>query len=151
MRNIDVPRNCNDRQTVSAWQGVRDGFTDIHAAINEYDVNIFVGNSDGPSIFVNISTTQDDYSPTGWSGARRVFLNVTASCNINGFDANASVRLKTIFHVGTNEIVLGLMEQKLSSAAANRIMTPSPNDVYMLKSWAQDIWYDTTVSRWRPV
>lgn len=104
-----------------------------------------------PSIFVNISTDQDNYSPTGWSSARRVFLNVTSACSINGFDANVTQPLKTLFHVGTAETPLGLKEQKLSSTAANRIEVPLPNDVYLLKDWVQDIWYDTTVSRWRPV
>jgi hypothetical protein len=98
-----------------------------------------------------ISTNQNNYSPTGWSSARYVRLNVTGACSITGFSATATQLYKTLIHVGALETPLGLLEESLSSTAANRIMTPTPNDVYMLKNWTQDIWYDATDARWRLV
>lgn len=99
------------------------------------------------------STQQNNYSPTGWSTARYVLLTPTAACNITGFDANVAVRRKTLIHIGAENlpsgIPLGFLEESPSSTAANRIATPPPNDIYMLRHWSLDVWYDTTAARWR--
>lgn len=38
--NVDVPRNCDDRQTVPNWQSVRDALTQVHNVLAEYSVSL---------------------------------------------------------------------------------------------------------------
>lgn len=151
LKTVDVPRNIEDRDLVPYLQKIRDATTQAQRVAQEFDVHSLVLPENQAEIRLTLSGDQNDYSPPGWSSARIVYLNVTADSKLTGLDANVTQLDKTIVHVGTLGVVLTLMEEKLTSAAANRIRTPTPNDVSLLLNWAQRIRYDKTVARWRLV
>lgn len=151
VKTVDVPRNLADRDLVPYLQKIRETTQQTQNLIREFDVHSLVLPENQNEIRLTLSGNQNDYSPAGWSSARIVYLNVTTASDLTGLDANVTQLRKTIIHVGTPGVALGLLEEKLSSAAANRIRTPTPNDVYLLLNWVQDILYDKTVARWRLV
>lgn len=59
LRTIDVPRNCADRQTVPAWQQVRDAVNGLNDAVIEYTENVKL--RPGPSM----RGLDARYSPVG--------------------------------------------------------------------------------------
>lgn len=151
LKTVDVPRNIENRDLVPYLQKMRDAANQASTLLQEFDVHSLVLPENQNEIRPTLAGDQNNYSPAGWSSARLVYLNVTADSKITGLDANVTQLRKTIIHVGTLGAVLTFMEEKLTSAAANRIRTPTPNDVSMLLNWVQDILYDRTVARWRLV
>lgn len=100
-----------------------------------------------------ISTDQTSYAPTGWSGARYVLLNPTIqTLYLNSFDANVTVKRKTILNVATSDSDIRIRnDSHIETVAANRVLLRKANHVYLIAQDSVDIWYDDVSLRWRPI
>lgn len=99
----------------------------------------------------SLSADQTDYSPAGWSGATYVRLNPTTGISLFSFDANVSVKLKYLVHVGGDFDIRIHNDSFVTSVAANRVAGAKPNDIYLLRGFTQALWCDDVSQRWRPV
>jgi len=96
-----------------------------------------------------ITSNQNDYSPTDWSTATHVRLNTDASRDVTGFSATAAMKIKTIINVGSTDLVL--KNEDSNSSAANRITVPGGSDLTLEAGDAVNLYYDATSTRWRCV
>lgn len=96
----------------------------------------------------SISTSQNNYAPTGWSTAGIVRINATATLDITGFAAPASDgEVKTLVFIGTGTVTL--KDESGSSTAANRLAATA--DIIVTTDDVIVIQYDVTSTRWRPI
>lgn len=94
-----------------------------------------------------ITSNQNDYSPTDLSKATKLRLSSDASRNLTGLSAAAKGRLLILTNVGSFNIVL--KESDSGSTAANRFAFGT--DYTLLPSGGAILSYDVTVSRWTMV
>ncbi len=92
-----------------------------------------------------ITANQNDYNPSGLSGAVILRLNTDASRDITGLQGGADGRVITIVNVGTNPMVL--KAESTSSSAANRFGFEA--DLTLASKASCLLAYDNTASRWR--
>lgn len=92
-----------------------------------------------------ITANQNDYNPTGLSGAVVLRLNTDASRDITGLQGGSDGRVITIVNVGSNAIVL--KAESTSSSAANRFGFEA--DLTLASKASCLLTYDNTASRWR--
>lgn len=96
-----------------------------------------------------ITTNQNNYSPTGFSEASVVRASSNGLLSINGFDATAKVKQKLVINVGVNGIQLSHLAG--GQTAGNQILAPS-SVVYLLGAGdCAIIDCDTTSGVWRIV
>ncbi len=93
----------------------------------------------------SISTSQNDWSPTGLSGAGAIRIAASAAVNITGIAAIADTRTLWLHNISAYAITL--KDESASSSAANRFalvsdLVLSPDESVALK-------YDATSQRWR--
>jgi hypothetical protein len=93
-----------------------------------------------------ITADQDNYNPTGASGAAVIRHDLDAERSINGHAGGADGRL--MIDVNTSSKVLRLPSERASSSAANRV---AGSDVELDPGAAGLRIYDATSQRWRPV
>lgn len=96
-----------------------------------------------------ITSNQNNYSPTGWSEASVVRLSTNGLVGLNGLDSTAKVKTKLLINVGVNGLNLNHLQG--GQAAGNQILAPS-SVVYLLgpgDSALVDC--DTTTGAWRIV
>lgn len=101
-----------------------------------------------PSIITpaQITSQQDDYTPTGWSTATIVRLSFdSAMSGITGFAAGSDGEEKVLINVGTQHGYLGA--ENAASTAANRI---SSFEFFEAGGMIRIV-YDSTTSRWRAI
>lgn len=91
-----------------------------------------------------ITGNQDDYSPTGVSGASVLRLSTDASRDITGITGGDDGRVLFIFNIGGFNIVL---KNDVTSTAANRFLFPA--DITLAPNEGIGLMYDSTSSRWR--
>lgn len=92
-----------------------------------------------------ITADQDNYNPTGLSGAAVIRLSSDAWRRINGLAGGADGRLIKIINVGSYPIALGI--EVASSTAANRFLAAGDQVLYPTES--VEVIYDATSQRWR--
>lgn len=115
-----------------------------------FGVNVSVGGTLGLTGDISpaqITANQNDYAPTGLSGAAVLRLSSDASRNLTGLAGGADGRILILHNVGAQNIVL--KDEDAASVAANRFaltadVTLTPDTVVMLQ-------YDATSSRWRVI
>ena len=106
------------------------------------------------------STSQNDYSPTGWDGthpskATVMRLSPTASIQITGVGGGTEGRLLTLVNAtdaaaaGARMIVLP--NESASSTAANRFLFAQRFAYILMPGDSIQMVYDGTASRWRQV
>jgi hypothetical protein len=96
-----------------------------------------------------ITSTQDNYGPPGWSEATLVRLSSDATRTINGFDATAKVKRKTCVNVGANAINLAHLAG--GQTAGNQVTSPNAG-AYMLGAGdTAIIEVDATSAVWRVI
>lgn len=95
-----------------------------------------------------ITSDQDNYSPTGIGNANHVRISGDSDLQaITGItDSTAGVLEKTLFNVGSYMIYLPM--EHPDSDAAHRF-TGYPGDFYLFPGQSVEIYYDITSSRWR--
>jgi len=94
-----------------------------------------------------ITADQDNYNPTGLSGATTLRLNSDASRNITGLQGGADGRIIVIHNTGSNNVVL--KDESASSTAAYRFALTG--DITLATDQAVVLQYDSTSSRWRAI
>lgn len=92
-----------------------------------------------------ITGNQNDYSPTGLSGASVLRLNSDASRNITGLAGGADGRIIAIYNTGSQNIVL--KNADAGSSAANRFALQA--DITLAGGDGCILLYDSTSSFWR--
>jgi len=108
-----------------------------------------------PPVFVpvvisppQITANQDDYTPTGWSAADIVRLDLNANRDITGFGAVTNYKRKTLFNI-TNNRRLKIKNNNAGSLAANRVLCVDNKDYDLKKNGVVVIIYDDLVGAWR--
>ena len=105
------------------------------------------GSGGGASVITpsQITATQNDYAPTGWSTATLVRLDGNSGFQkITGFSAGSSGEIKTLTNVGS--YCLYLAPEHTGSTAANRISYQE--EVIIWPGSSCQIMYDGTATRW---
>lgn len=106
------------------------------------------------------STSQNDYSPTGWNGtqpsqAAVMLLTPTATIQITGVAGGASGRVLRIVNAldpsGSGARLILLPHESSSSTAANRLHNVGRVAQFLKPGDSIDYVYDATASRWRSV
>lgn len=95
-----------------------------------------------------ITANQDDYTPTGWSAADVVRLDLNANRDITGFGAVAGYKRKTLFNI-TNNRRLKIKNNNAGSLAANRVLCVDNKDYDLKKNGVVVIIYDDLAGAWR--
>jgi hypothetical protein len=106
-----------------------------------------VGGGGSPSVITpaQITSDQNDYTPTGWADATLVRLSGDNGIRaIRGFGAETSGEVKTLKNVGS--FPLYLAPEHANSTAANRIS--HFEEVFLMPGQSAQIYYDGTLSRW---
>ncbi len=93
-----------------------------------------------------ITANQNNYNPSGLSGAVQLRLNSDASRNITGLAGGAGGRLLMVANIGSTDIVL--VNQSASSTAGNRFLF-ADGDRTLTADESVLLRYDGTSSRWR--
>lgn len=142
-------RNMLTAANVAAQQSLL-GLGDL-AYLDDLDTDVIPANlaltgDISPSV---LSSSQNDWSPTGWAGASTVKLSANTSINITGFLATTDGDLKLLHNVGTKPITITASDT--TSAAANRVIAPGP--IVVLPNADAVLQYDGTSSTvgWRQV
>lgn len=102
-----------------------------------------------PSVITpsEITSSQNNYAPTGWADSTLVRLSGDNGIRaINGFSAETSGEIKVLVNVGS--FPLYLAPEHASSTAANRISYFE--EVFLMPGQSCQIYYDGTASRWVP-
>lgn len=94
-----------------------------------------------------ITADQNDYDPTGLSGAAVLRLDTDASRTITGLAGGSDGRVVVIQNVGANDLTLA--DEDVLSLAANRFALVRP--VLLVADDVAVLQYDGTSSRWRSV
>ena len=94
-----------------------------------------------------ITSDQNDYSPTGLTTASVARLSTDAARAITGLGGGADGRLLTLVNVGAFAITLN--DQNSSSTAANRFAIGA--DISIGANQAVALLYDAPASRWRAI
>lgn len=92
-----------------------------------------------------IGASQNDYSPTGLSGASGLRLSSGAAYNITGLAGGSIGRIMALHNVGAYNLTL--KDESASSLAANRFALTA--DITLTPDMSLLLQYDSTSSRWR--
>jgi len=92
-----------------------------------------------------ITSDQNNYSPTGLSTSNVLRVSTDASRTITGIVTSSSGRLLLLHNIGSNILILS--DENASSTAANRFALTRNISLGADQSIA--LWYDITSSRWR--
>lgn len=93
-----------------------------------------------------ITTTADDYAPTGIADATVLRLSTDTTQDITGIFAGHPGKELRIFNIGTQNLVL---KNNVTSTAANRFLLGT--DITLGADESILLWYDAASSRWRAV
>ena len=96
-----------------------------------------------------LTANQDDWNPSGLSGATCIRGDTDASQTITGLQGGAEGRLLTIVNIGSNDLVLA--HQSASSTAANRFRFASATDFTLAAGHSMSLRYDDIIDRWRRI
>ena len=95
----------------------------------------------------SIGANQNDYNPTGLSGASCLRLTSSAAYNITGLVGGAAGRIVTLHNIGSYNLTL--VDESSSSTAANRFAMSDSQNIILIPDQACTIQYDATTTRWR--
>ena len=95
-----------------------------------------------------ITANQNDYTPTGWSTADIIILDISAAVNITGFGAVTGYKTKTL--VNTHIIsAIKIKNNDSNSIAANRVLCPDNKDYDLKKTASINMVYLDVLARWQ--
>lgn len=97
----------------------------------------------------SISTSQNNYAPTGLAAADAMRLSSSGAVNITGLvAAGLAVSVKRVVNIGAN--IITLTNQDAGSASANRFLIAG-GDLAISPNESATIYYDATSLAWRVV
>lgn len=95
-----------------------------------------------------ISSTQNNYNPTGWINAKFIYIQPDTTARfISGFQKTYHGDFKVLFN--NSAFNLGLLNNNSSSLADNRILPSELTTFNLRQNSSAIIYYDSTVSKWR--
>lgn len=103
-----------------------------------------------------ITSNQNDYSPTNWQDAEIALLRTDASRDVTGFASPEPAgtnytyhwrHIKQVINDGSTDLVL--KNESASSTAANRITCEGGADITLTAGTRATLIYDNNASRWR--
>lgn len=97
----------------------------------------------------SLSSSQNDYAPSGLSGASWLRLTASANVNITGLTGGAAGRILYLENIASSTGTISLLPANASSSAANRFALAAP--IPLAPGQAAAIIYDATSSLWRPL
>ena len=95
-----------------------------------------------------ITTNQDDYTPTGWSAADIIILDISAAVNITGFGAVTDYKTKTLVNAHIMHAIK-IKNNDSNSIAANRVLCPDNKDYDLKKTASINMVYLDVLARWQ--
>lgn len=95
-----------------------------------------------------ITTNQDDYTPTGWSTADIIILDISAAVNITGFGAVTGYKTKTLVNTHIMNAIK-IKNNDSNSIASNRVLCPDNKDYDLKKTASINIIYLDVLARWQ--
>lgn len=96
----------------------------------------------------SVSTSQNDWSPSSWTGATHVLVNCTGASTITGLSATATQKVKTIVNSSSSTNSLTFSHESASSTAANRMQTATGTSVIVAPGQSIRFYYSSSASRW---
>jgi hypothetical protein len=113
-------------------------------ANNNIGVDFYLSGVISPA---QVTSTQNDYSPTGLATASTLRVNTDATRNFTGLSGGAAGRIIIWINVGS--FTEQLNNENTGSAAANRFDFENGLDDYILPGGSRVLVYDAISSRWR--
>lgn len=95
-----------------------------------------------------LSTSQDDYNPTGLDTATILRLTASSPVNITGLAGGTQGRMITL--INTVGETITLQREDAGSSAGNRFAFSNAS-IALADFDTITLWYDATSSRWRPI
>ncbi len=95
-----------------------------------------------------ITSNQDDYTPTGWVAADIVIIDLDADWEVSGFGAAGDWNRKTIIN-STSAFRWKIKENDSSSLNANRVLCVDNKDYDLKKNGTIDIIYNPIALKWQ--
>jgi hypothetical protein len=92
-----------------------------------------------------LTANQDNWNPTGLSGAVAIRFSTNASRDITGIQGGAAGRVLLLANIGSQNAVL---KHDVTSTAAHRFFCPGGADYTLAGGERVWLWYDTAASRW---
>lgn len=92
-----------------------------------------------------ITTSQDNYSPTGLSTASVLLINASGAVNITGFATGASGRFLWVWNTGSAAITL---KHQTTSTATNQIIGTAGADVTLTQDCGVLLYYSPSLTKW---
>ena len=93
-----------------------------------------------------ITTSQNNYNPTGLGTARILRINASTPLNITGITALASGTVLSLVNVGSSTITL--TQEDAASTAQNRFNLPGAVNLALTAQSSVQIFYDAALTRW---
>lgn len=100
-----------------------------------------------------VSSTQDDYGPTNFTGATFVRVTLSGSRTFTGFakpSEFSGTDDKIVFNTSTTDS-MNITHDDSGSSADNRVLTPDGLRFVVPPLSSARLWYDRTTLKWRPV
>lgn len=96
----------------------------------------------------SVSSSQNDYNPSGFSTANVLLINSTTTINITGFvpGASGAGRVAYVYNNGANNITL--TNQDAASVAANRIIGRAAANTVLAPATSVTLYYSAFTTRW---
>lgn len=135
MSNVGIPRNRKDINVAATYNWTGD---------HDFGAELALSGDISPA---SLAVNQDNYAPTGITGASIIRQDCSASVDITGLTDGSDGRL-IIFHniSATNTITL---KHDVTSTAANRFYCSNNGDLPLGPNESALLVYDATSLRWR--
>lgn len=122
---------------------------------SDWNADHTVSSWEWASVAASPSTSQNDYSPTGWDGthpSRGTYLRLTptATIQVTGLGGGTAGRYAIIENDSSDYLVI-LPHEATASTAANRFSHSTRTPIFLLPNDFALYIYDTTDSRWELV
>jgi len=148
-----------DAQTINVGTGAAAKAVTVGSSTGASSLNLTAGtgNTNVTTAFAltgdispaSIGANQNDYNPTGFSGANTLRLTSSAAYNITGLAGGADGRILAVYNIGTFTITL--TNEDAGSTAANRFSLPNGSSTPLPPKGSALLQYDSTASRWRVI
>lgn len=123
-----------------------------HATLGPVEIQGGLVLSSDISATLTNASNNDDFAPTGFSGASVARLSATGNTtNLAGLAGGVDGKVVTLINVGTTFNISILSDSTTTSAAANRFFLPAGRTITLLPRDAVVLIYDATTSRWRAI
>jgi hypothetical protein len=145
---IGVDNDDSDRLKIGRASSFSSGTDSYAITADNTTNNVYIGNGLllPRDITTNISTSQNDYNPSGFTSASTYGFTSTGNVNITGITAGEDGRVLILTNRDATDNIT-LVNESASSTAANRFAIGS--DITFGPGYSAVLRYDIASSRWR--